>query len=80
MKEILGSGSFGTVFKAKEKKTGHYYAVKTIPKKPTGQGDRGKATPRYLLKIQTEVEAMSQLGASLNAVFLKVFFPSPALQ
>ena len=73
MKEILGSGSFGTVFKAVEKETGQIYAVKTIPKKPHGLGKKSKPpTPRYLLKIQTEVEAMNQLGASLNAVFLKV--------
>ena len=31
-----------------------------------------RATPRYLLKIQTEVDAMQQLGGSLDAVFLQV--------
>lgn len=30
-----------------------------------------RATPRYLLKIQTEVDAMQQLGGSLDAVFLQ---------
>ncbi len=33
---------------------------------------RGKGTPRYLLKLQTEVDAMVQLGPSLDAVYLKV--------
>ena len=30
------------------------------------------ATPRYLLKLRTEVEIMQQLGYSLDAVNLKV--------
>lgn len=68
IKEMLGAGSFGLVYKAVEMSTGREYAIKTVPKKPK----KGKATPRYLLKLQTEVEAMDQLGASLNAVFLKV--------
>lgn len=47
---------------------GTHYACKTIPKIPK----RGKGTPRYLLKLQTEVDAMVQLGPSLDAVYLKV--------
>ena len=39
-----------------------------VPKIPK----RGKGTPRYLLKLQTEVDAMVQLGPSLDAVYLKV--------
>jgi len=53
-----------------EHDSGREYAVKSIAKKPK----KGKPTPRYLLKIQTEVEAMMQVGASLNAVFLKDVF------
>eukprot|EP00191_Tetraselmis_sp_GSL018_P012249 CAMPEP_0177618164 /NCGR_PEP_ID=MMETSP0419_2-20121207/25380_1 /TAXON_ID=582737 /ORGANISM="Tetraselmis sp., Strain GSL018" /LENGTH=719 /DNA_ID=CAMNT_0019116945 /DNA_START=118 /DNA_END=2278 /DNA_ORIENTATION=- len=68
--QTVGSGSFGTVHRAVEHATKQVYAVKSIPKKPK----KGKPTPRYLLKIQTEVEAMMQLGASLNAVFLKDVF------
>jgi len=68
--EMLGAGSFGLVYMAIEKESGQFYAVKTIPKKPK----KGKPTPRYLLKIQTEVESMMQIGASLNAVFLKDVF------
>ena len=44
------------------------YACKTIPKIPK----RGQSTPRYLLKLQTEVDAMQQLGPSFDAVSLKV--------
>lgn len=64
---VMGAGSFGIVRLAIEKSTGRKYACKTIPKTPKS----GHPTPRYLLKLQTEVDAMSQLGASLDAVFLK---------
>ena len=47
---------------------GDRYACKTIPKMPK----RGKATPRYLLKLQQEVDAMQQIGASFDAVYLRV--------
>ena len=47
---------------------GRRYACKTIPKMPK----RGKATPRYLLKLQQEVDAMQQIGASFDAVYLRV--------
>ena len=54
-----------------EKKTGRRFACKTIPKVPK----RGACTPRYLLKLQTEVDVMQQLGASLDSVHLKVSLP-----
>ena len=83
--EIIGTSSYGTVKKCVEKETGNLtqcfsvsqvlcplgsvFAVKIIPKSPK----RGyPCTPRYLLKIRNEVEVMRQLGASLNAVYLKV--------
>lgn len=66
--KVLGAGSFGIVREAVGKRTGTHYACKTIPKIPK----RGKGTPRYLLKLQTEVDAMQQLGPSLDAVYLKV--------
>ena len=50
------------------------YACKTVPKVPK----RGQSTPRYLLKLQTEVDAMQQLGPSFDAVSLKVRLPQPA--
>ena len=67
---VLGAGSFGVVREARDRATGRLYAVKSIPKTPKGN----KPTPRYLLKLQTEVDAMGQLGASLDAVFLKDVF------
>ena len=66
--KVLGAGSFGVVREAKEKSTDRHYACKTIPKVPK----RGFCTPRYLLKLQTEVDVMQQLGASLDSVYLKV--------
>lgn len=71
---VLGAGSFGVVRECTERSTGRRYAVKSIPKTPKN----GKATPRYLLKLQTEVDAMNQLGASLDAVYLKDVFEDDA--
>lgn len=68
MGDMLGAGSFGVVRQATENQTGNQYAVKSIMKIPKN----GRPTPRYLIKLQTEVDAMRQLGASLDAVHLKV--------
>ena len=69
--KVIGAGSFGVVRQVTEKATGRKFACKTISKVPK----RGSCTPRYLLKIQTEVDVMQQLGASLDSVSLKA---SPA--
>ena len=66
--KIIGSGSFGVVREAIQKGTGIRFAVKSVPKVPK----RGVPTPRYLLKLRQEVDAMTQLGASLDAVYLAV--------
>lgn len=71
---VLGAGSFGVVRECTERSTGRKFAVKSIPKQPKN----AKATPRYLLKLQTEVDAMGQLGASLDAVYLKDVFEDDA--
>lgn len=68
--KVIGAGSFGVVREAVHKRTNLHYACKTIPKLPK----KGRGTPRYLLKIQTEVDAMLQLGPSLDAVFLQDVF------
>lgn len=68
--KVIGAGSFGVVREAVHKRTNVHYACKTIPKLPK----KGRGTPRYLLKIQTEVDAMLQLGPSLDAVFLQARF------
>ena len=65
--KVIGAGSFGVVREAVHKRSNVHYACKTIPKLPK----KGRGTPRYLLKIQTEVDAMLQLGPSLDAVFLQ---------
>ena len=65
---MIGAGSFGVVREAIQKGTGIRYAVKSVPKIPK----RGVPTPRYLLKLRQEVDAMQQLGASLDAVYLAV--------
>ncbi|KAL6771685.1 CDPK13 [Auxenochlorella protothecoides x Auxenochlorella symbiontica] len=70
MGDMLGAGSFGVVRQATENQTGNQYAVKSIMKIPKN----GRPTPRYLIKLQTEVDAMRQLGASLDAVHLKDVF------
>jgi len=66
--KVLGAGSFGIVREAVCRETGRQYACKTVPKMPK----RGKPTPRYLLKLQQEVDAMQQLGGSFDAVYLRV--------
>ncbi len=70
---VLGAGSFGIVRQAVDRITGRRYACKTVPKMPK----RGKPTPRYLLKLQQEVDAMQQLGGSFDAVYLRVPPPTP---
>lgn len=69
--KVIGAGSFGVVREAVQRGTGIRYAVKSVPKIPK----RGLATPRYLLKLRQEVDAMQQLGASLDAVYLAVRTP-----
>ena len=53
-----------------DRRSARRFAVKSINKVPKN----ARATPRYLLKIQTEVDAMQQLGGSLDAVFLQDVF------
>eukprot|EP00955_Chlamydomonas_euryale_P013488 145342-Chlamydomonas_euryale.AAC.3 len=67
--KTLGAGSFGVVREATELSSGRRYAVKTVGKVPKNK----MATPYYLRKLRAEVEIMTQLGASLNAVNLKVW-------
>ena len=73
---ILGAGSFGIVREVTLRSTDRRYACKTVPKIPR----RGNGTPRYLLKLQTEVDAMQQLGSSFDAVHLRVGVAGPSLQ
>eukprot|EP00873_Tetraselmis_striata_P009578 jgi/Tetstr1/429842/TSEL_019709.t1 len=69
--DMIGSGNYGVVYKAVDREAGLEYACKTVSKVPRG---KGRATPHHLLKIRAEVDCMSTLGASLDAVFLKDVF------
>lgn len=69
MLETLGAGGFGQVYRAVSVETGQEYACKSIPKLQAGASH---VTPHHLLRIRGEVDAMSQLGASLDATALKV--------
>mmetsp|Transcript_24470 Transcript_24470/g.61631 ORF Transcript_24470/g.61631 Transcript_24470/m.61631 type:complete len:614 (+) Transcript_24470:75-1916(+) len=69
--DMLGAGSFGVVHRAVERATGREYAVKTINKVPRGQRS---SSAYHLLKIRAEVDSMMQLGASLDAVYLRDVF------
>ena len=62
----IGSGSFGSVSVAVDKKTGHEYAVKTIKKVFHGEW----IEPRLARRIQHEVDIYHRLGQSLNVVHL----------
>eukprot|EP00798_Chlamydomonas_sp_ICE-L_P018146 gene18146-24586_t len=70
MGKVLGCGSFGVVRECLERSSGKRFAVKTIDKFLK----RGPPTPRYLLKLRSEVEIMQQIGFSLDAVNLKGVF------
>jgi len=67
MGEILGSGTFGVVFRATNKATKRDYACKSISKFPKGSK---YSNPHHLLKIRSEVDCMKQLGRSLDAVYV----------
>lgn len=65
--DTMGSGSFGTVRRAVDRKTGKACACKSIPKL---EKRKSASNRHYLLKIRSEVDSMSHLGASLDAVYL----------
>eukprot|EP00873_Tetraselmis_striata_P044790 jgi/Tetstr1/465054/TSEL_009782.t1 len=69
--EQLGAGGFGQVYRAVSVETGIEYACKSIPKRDPGAG---YATSHHLLRIRGEVDAMRQLGASLDVASLKEVF------
>jgi len=67
MAGVIGSGSFGTVYRAVDKVTREEFACKSIPKIPNGET---YSSPHYLLKARSEIDCMARLGSSLDAVFL----------
>ena len=69
--EMLGSGTFGVVYRATDKKTGRDWACKSISKFPKRPPKGSKySNPHHLLKIRSEVDSMKQLGQSLDAVYV----------
>lgn len=63
----LGSGTFGTVYEAIHKKTGHKFAVKRTPKRFQTPG----VLERYFVRrIRNEVDICNHLGRSLNVAYL----------
>lgn len=67
LKEKVGSGSFGTVYKVSSKQTGEDFAVKTIAKRwaPGAQME-----PLFVRRIQHEVDIYNHIGRSLNVAYL----------
>lgn len=68
MEETIGAGTYGVVRRAVERKGGEAYAVKSIAKRPKGLAVL--KVPRYLEKVQREIDVMNHLGKSLACVYL----------
>lgn len=68
LKEKIGEGNYGVVYKAVDRQTGVEYACKTVSKIPRG---KSCSNSHHLLKIRSEVDSMFHLGSSLDGVFLR---------
>jgi len=82
---LLGAGSYGVVREAVCRATGEAVAVKSIPKIPKRVplalrklGYSRATTPRYLGKIQNEVDVLDTLNGSLNVVGMHGAFEDDA--
>ncbi|KAL4433462.1 hypothetical protein ABPG77_010315 [Micractinium sp. CCAP 211/92] len=71
LKEQLGSGTFGIVHVAVNRKTGERYAVKSMPKRFT---NGGQLEPYYVRRVRNEVDICNHLGRSLNVCYLYEVF------
>ena len=60
-KELIGTGTYGNIFKAKNKEKGNYVAIKEIPKKKSNN------------KLLNEIEIMSKIKNE-NCISLKETF------
>jgi len=69
----LGSGTFGTVYEAFNKKTGDKFAVKRTPKRFQMPGVLEKY---FVRRIRNEVDICNHLGRSLNVAYLYAAFES----
>ena len=68
LEETVGAGTYGVVRRALERTRGETYAVKSIAKRPKGLAML--KVPRYLEKVQREIDVMNHLGKSLACVYL----------
>ena len=66
--DVLGAGSYGVVRAATQLSSGDAVAVKTIPKRRAGLSPQLQAA--YLVKIRSEADTHSQMGASLDVLYL----------
>lgn len=64
--DILGSGSFGVVRHGVDKNTGEWFAVKSMCKRYQGL----YLDPRFVNRVQHEVDVWSRLSGSLNVAHL----------
>lgn len=70
--DVVGSGTFGKVFKAVEKASGKEFAVKRMPKRFGAAG--GAMDKYYVRRIRNEVDIGSHLGRSLNIAYMYAAF------
>lgn len=67
LENILGVGSFGTVYIATDRRTHERFAVKRIKKRFRGGG----LDPLIVRRVQHEVDILGHLGHSLNVVHMR---------
>lgn len=67
LKEKVGSGSFGTVYKVSSKQNGEDFAVKMIAKR---WAPETHMEPLFVRRIQHEVDICNHIGRSLNVAYL----------
>jgi len=69
---VLGAGAYGVVRAAADRASGASWAVKSVPKRRAGLSPQLQLA--YEAKIRSEVDTHSQLGASLDVLYLRDVF------
>lgn len=65
--DLIGSGTFGKVYRATERASGETFAVKRMPKR---FGAGGMMDPYYVRRVRNEVDIGNHLGRSLNIAYV----------